>query len=193
MSRPVRRVWVTLLLALMVILSACPVEAAPSEERGPQDPQELSRSLDELLPPQMARWHAPGAVFALVKDGRVLLVKGYGHADLDARRPADPERTLFRVYSVSKAVTATAAMQLVEQGRLSLDRDVNGYLPDPGIPATFPEPITLFNLLTHTSGLDDRYLPFGPTRAGPDARGARQQSGTGRRKSVAPDRHTKQK
>jgi CubicO group peptidase (beta-lactamase class C family) len=164
MPRAVHRVGVTILLALAV--SACSVEAEASESRGPRDYQELSRFLGELVPPLMMRWHAPGAVFVLVKDGQVFLAKGYGYADLEVGLAADPDRTVFRVYSVSKAVTATAAMQLVEQGRLALDRDVNEHLPPPGIPATFSEPITLFHLLTHTSGLDDRYLP---ARAGTPA------------------------
>ncbi|HZW03629.1 MAG TPA: serine hydrolase domain-containing protein, partial [Anaerolineaceae bacterium] len=83
--------------------------------------------------------------------------KGYGYADLDRQIPVDPARTLFRVGSVSKLYTWTAVMQLVEQGRLDLDTDVNEYL-DFAIPATFEQPITLRHLLTHTPGFEDNAL-----------------------------------
>ena len=68
--------------------------------------------------------------------------------------PMDPQRTIVRVASVSKTFTATAVMQLVEQGKLDLDRDVNQYL-DFEIPPAFGKPITLRNLLTHTAGFEE--------------------------------------
>jgi CubicO group peptidase (beta-lactamase class C family) len=91
----------------------------------------------------------------VVKDGQVLFSKGYGYADLEARIPVDPATTLFRPGSVSKLFTWTAVMQLVEQGQLSLDEDINAYL-DFQIPQTFPEAITLKHLLTHTAGFEDK-------------------------------------
>jgi CubicO group peptidase (beta-lactamase class C family) len=99
--------------------------------------------------------HIPGAVVAVVKDGKLLFAQGYGYADLEKQVAVDPERTLFRPGSVSKLFTWTAVMQLVEQGKLALDADVNTYL-DFTIPATYPQPITLKNLLTHTPGFEDK-------------------------------------
>ncbi len=99
--------------------------------------------------------HFAGAVVVIVGDGRVLFKKGYGYADFAERKPVDPERTLFRVASNSKMFTWTAVMQLVEEGRLDLDTDVNRYLKGVQIPATFPEPITLEHLMTHTPGFED--------------------------------------
>src|SRR3954468_6161893 len=69
-----------------------------------------------------------GAVVSVVKDGQVLFQKGYGYADVEEKKPVLPDQTLFRPGSVSKLFTATAVMQLVEQGKLDLDRDVNDYL-----------------------------------------------------------------
>jgi CubicO group peptidase (beta-lactamase class C family) len=103
---------------------------------------------------QLADKHVAGATVAVVRDGKVLFAKGYGHADVAAGKPVDPERTLFRIGSVSKLFTWTAVMQLVEQGKLDLDTDINTYL-DFEIPATYPEPITLRHLLTHTPGLEE--------------------------------------
>src|SRR6185295_17371173 len=110
--------------------------------------------LDGFLPYAMNRGDIAGGVIVVVKDGRVLLQKGYGYADVATRRPVDPERTLFRVGSISKLFTGTAVLQLVEQGKLDLDRDVNAYL-DFVLPPMSAAPITLRNLLTHRAGFED--------------------------------------
>ncbi|MBV9331387.1 MAG: beta-lactamase family protein, partial [Alphaproteobacteria bacterium] len=110
--------------------------------------------LDGFFPQALARADIAGAVVVVVKDGQVLTEKGYGFSDVEKRKPVDPERTLFRPASISKLFTWTAVMQLAEQHRLDLDRDVNAYL-DFKIPASFPKPITLRNLMTHTSGFEE--------------------------------------
>ena len=129
------------------------LEQTTTQPPGSIDPQELEAFLDDLLAAEMADKHIPGAVVAVVEDGDLLLTKGYGYADLDGQVPVDPERTLFRVGSVSKLFTWTAVMQLLEQGELSLDTDINEYL-DFAIPATFSEPITLRHLMSHTPGFE---------------------------------------
>ena len=132
---------------------------------------DLEAWLDGYVPGALARNDMAGAVVVVVQGGQVLLQKGYGYADVAAKRPVDPEVTLFPVASISKTFTGTAVMQLVEQGKLALDRDVNDYL-DFTIPTAFGAPITLRNLLTHTAGFDDLqkgsspadpawYLPLG--------------------------------
>ncbi len=110
--------------------------------------------LDALIPSQLRNRNIAGAVVSVVKDGQVLFQKGYGYADFEAKKPVLPDQTLFRPGSISKLFTATAVMQLVEQGKLDLDRDVNDYL-DFAIPKTYPEPVTLRQLLTHTAGFED--------------------------------------
>lgn len=95
-----------------------------------------------------------GLTVAVVKDGALFFSKGYGYADLQRRIAVDPGKTLFRVGSISKLFTATAAMQLVERGRLDLDKDVNAYLRQFQIPDTFVQPVTLRHLLTHTAGFE---------------------------------------
>jgi len=109
-----------------------------------------------VLGKQLRVDHIPGAAVSIVKDGRLLFAKGYGSADLQEGRPVNAQTTLFRVASVSKLFTATAVMQLAEQGKLNLHTDVNTYLKAFHIPATYPEPITLAHLLTHTAGFEAR-------------------------------------
>src|SRR5438477_4598852 len=116
--------------------------------------QDFEAFLDALIPSQLQNRDIAGAVVSVVKDGQVLFVKGYGYADVTAKKSVMADQTLFRPGSISKLFTATAVMQLVEHGKLDLDRDVNEYL-DFAIPKTYPEPVTLRRLLTHTAGFED--------------------------------------
>ncbi len=143
----------------VVLLAICAFlfQPTPATAAGPpDDPAELEAFLDGFMASAMDRYHVPGLVFVMVKDGQVFLSKGYGYANIAGKRPVDPETTLFRVASVSKLFTGTAVMQLVEQGKLDLHQDVNVYLKGFQLPAVFPEPVTPLNLLTHTAGFDER-------------------------------------
>jgi CubicO group peptidase (beta-lactamase class C family) len=140
------------------VFPPAPVSSAPAtpEPTGVHDltKADLEAFLDALLPAQLQSRDMAGAVVAVVKDGQVLLAKGYGQADVAAKKPVVADQTLFRPGSISKVFTATAVMQLVEQRKLDLDRDVNEYL-DFTIPKTFAEPVTLRRLLTHTAGFEE--------------------------------------
>lgn len=148
-------------IALPETPRAAPAPVAPTVAPGgePLVRADLEAWLDGYMPFALARGNIAGGVVVVVKDGQVLLQKGYGFADAARRKRVDPEATLFRPGSVSKLVTWTAVMQLVEQGKLDLDRDVNAYL-DFRIPAFQGKPVTLRNILTHTAGFEEsvRYL-----------------------------------
>lgn len=126
--------------------------------QGPTDPKELEVFLDGVLAAQLKAHHIPGATVAVVKDGELFFAKGYGYADLENHKPVVADQTLFRPGSVSKLLTWTAVMQLIEEGKLDLNAGVNTYLKDFQIPATYTEPITLVHLLTHTPGFEDQIL-----------------------------------
>jgi len=129
---------------------------ASSQHQGPTDPAEMETFLDKLLGKEMEKHHIAGAAVSVVKDGKLFFTKGYGYADFEKGIPVDPERTNFRTGSLAKLFTWTAVMQLAEQGKLDLNADVNTYL-DFRIPDTYPQPITLKHLMTHTSGFEDLY------------------------------------
>lgn len=139
------------------LASARTLSISPSLPQGPTDRAELEGFLDQLLSKQLEEYHIAGAAVSVVKDGKLFFAKGYGYADLEHKIPVDPERTIFRIGSIGKVFTWTAVMQLVEQGKLDLNADVNTYL-DFRIPATYPQPITLKQLMTHTSGFEDVLL-----------------------------------
>jgi CubicO group peptidase (beta-lactamase class C family) len=127
---------------------------APAPRRGVTDRTELEGFLDGVIGTFLLDKHIAGATVSVVKDGALFFAKGYGYSDVEKRQPVDPERTLFRIGSVSKLFTWTAVMQLVEQGKLDLHTDINQYL-DFQIPDTYPEPITLTHVLTHTPGFEE--------------------------------------
>jgi CubicO group peptidase (beta-lactamase class C family) len=143
--------------------ATAPVDAtpstAPSEAQAPTDSIDvpaMTDFLDGFFATAMDSLHVPGAVFVFVENGQIVLKKGYGYANLSTRTPVDPDTTLFQIASVSKLFTATAVMQLEEQGKVDLDEDVNTYLTAFKIPDTFPKPVTLRSLMTHTAGFDER-------------------------------------
>jgi CubicO group peptidase (beta-lactamase class C family) len=131
-------------------------QTTPSAPQGQHEltPADLDAFFDGLIPLQLQRNDIAGAVVIVVKDGNVLFARGYGYGDADRKKPVSVDDTLFRPGSVSKLFTWTAVMQLVEQGKLELDRDINDYL-DFKIPPTFGAPITLRNLMTHTPGFEE--------------------------------------
>lgn len=161
----------TIVLSLVILLStggsamgqedeAAPgrnASTTPSQQQGPTDPAEMEAFLDKELGREMEKHHIAGAAVSVVKDGELFFTKGYGSADLEKGIPVDPEQTIFHVGSVGKLFTWTAVMQLVEEGKLDLDEDINDYL-DFRIPDTYPQPITLKQLMTHTSGFEERWL-----------------------------------
>jgi len=126
----------------------------PLPVAGPTTPREMEAFIDGFMGAQTPGAIA-GATVAVVKDGGLFFTKGYGYADIDKQISVDPARTLFRPGSISKLFTWTAVMQLVEQGKLDLDADVNTYLKGIKIPATYATPVTLRNILTHTAGFED--------------------------------------
>lgn len=136
---------------------AAPADAVAPDPRGPvremSDAREIEAFVDGAIDAQLKSFAIAGATVSIVKDGQLLFAKGYGYADLEKRKPVVADQTLFRVGSIGKLFTATAAMQLAEQGKLDLHADVNRYL-DFTLPATFPEPITMTHLLTHSAGFE---------------------------------------
>ncbi len=141
-------------LALAVCAGSLPAAwAAPVAV--PLTPVDAEAWLDGLMPAELRTARVPGAVVVIVKDGQVVVQKGYGFADWEKSVPVDPQRTLFRPGSVSKLFTWTAVMQLVEQGKLDLDADVNKYLDFKFPVYKTGKALTLRHAMTHTSGLEE--------------------------------------
>jgi CubicO group peptidase (beta-lactamase class C family) len=162
------------LLMIAMILGAPVLGQAPNEpplkKEGAQPPPvpepssdrphemtaaDVEAFIDGILPLQLKQDDIAGATVAVVKDGKLLFAKGYGYADVEKKKSVSAQETLFRPGSISKLFTWTAIMQLFEQGKLDLDRDINEYL-DFKIPEAFGKPITLKNVMTHTPGFEEQ-------------------------------------
>ena len=147
---------ICVLLLSPVVAAQSPDEtSAPHVEPGLSDPLELEIFMDGAVAALLEAHDVAGGTVAVVKDGELFFAKGYGFADAEKAFRSIAETSMFRIASISKLFAWTAVMQLWEQGKVDLDADVNSYL-DFEIPATFPEPITLTHLLTHTAGFEDR-------------------------------------
>ena len=131
-------------------------ESDRSPGSDPGDAREVEAFFDELVPEQLREEHVAGATVSVVKDGRLVFAKGYGYADRHRREPVVADETLFYPGSAGKLFTWTAVMQMVEEGKLDLDADIETYL-DFEIPDAYPEPITMAHLMTHTAGFEEEF------------------------------------
>jgi len=147
--------------ALSVSLLAPAVYAAPTDPGAALAAKALTAEnaatfLDDFFAAEQIKSQYVGASVVIVKDGKTVAQRGYGLADLETKKPVDPASSVFRIASVSKTFTATAVMQLVEQGKLGLQDDFTKYVKDLKFDNPFGKPVTIENLLTHTTGFEIR-------------------------------------
>ncbi|MBS0418458.1 MAG: beta-lactamase family protein [Proteobacteria bacterium] len=138
-----------------LLLGCVALGASLAHAQTPLTAEDANAWLDGYMPYALHTGDIAGAVVAIVKDGNVLTERGYGYSDVEKQTPVDPKKTLFRPGSVSKLFTWTAVMQLVEQGKIDLDADINQYL-DFKIPARDGQPVTMRNLMQHTAGFEEQ-------------------------------------
>ncbi len=157
------------LMGSILMLCAAPVLAAQDPARdwteqsvvpGEHPYDGLGDFIDGMANSHMHTLDVSAMTVSIVKDGRLIFAKGYGLQNREKNIPVSAETSLFRIGSTSKLFTWTAIMQLLEQGRIDLDVDVNTYLKDFQIPDTFPEPITMRHIITHTAGFEDGALGY---------------------------------
>jgi CubicO group peptidase (beta-lactamase class C family) len=142
------------------VVSGMTAFGAAADTPAPPAPRELTAAnIAGVVDPPMAEWienhKGPGAVVVVVTRDAQVFAKGYGFADIDAKKPFTADTTLVRPGSISKLFTGIAVMQLVDSGKLDLDRDVNSYID---FPITTPQggvPVTLRRLLMHRAGFEE--------------------------------------
>ena len=154
----------TLAIILLIAAFLIPLRllATPAEPQagmpmtGPTEP--AMASFDRIIPELMRKYQVPGGAVAVMKDGRLIMARGYGFGDREARQPIEPD-SLFRIASLSKAITSATILRLVEEGRLTLDSRVFQILNNlrPAVGARVDRriyEITIRNLLQHSGGWD---------------------------------------
>ena len=119
------------------------------------DSLELIKIIDQRVDSFKQQFDVPGAVFSMVKDGRLFYETGTGYENIEANKPVDPVRSQFRVASITKTFTSIAILQLVEQGKLDLHADIRTYLPEDEYVWNAPYSFTIHHLLTHTAGMEN--------------------------------------
>ena len=122
---------------------------------GPGELAVLEQLVDSVVRAEMSKQHVPGAAFVFVQNGRTVLSKGYGVANVASSQPVDPARTIWRIGSISKVFTANAVMILAERGKIALTTNVGEYVRRIPIPQALDRPVTAAHLLTHTAGFDE--------------------------------------
>ena len=153
-------IFLVVLSLLLLALQAAGLLTQESRPRsGDIDRDRLTaEALDEILRPvfinKMADFYVAGAAIAVVHAGELVYRAGFGDREVFREVPVDADRTIFRIGSVTKVLTGVAIMQLVDQGLLELDADVNDYLTELDVPRAFEEPVRVRHLLTHTAGFD---------------------------------------
>ncbi|WP_268624878.1 serine hydrolase [Paenibacillus alvei] len=124
-----------------------------SSLEGPRDAKEAEAFVDSVFKDMMKKHNTVGSNFSLVADGKVLVSKGYGYADKEKKIPVDKD-TVFQIGSVTKQFTALAAMQMVDKGKIDLHGDIQKYLGGLKIPNKTGKKLTMYNLLTYSTGFD---------------------------------------
>ncbi|EJL23906.1 penicillin-binding protein, beta-lactamase class C [Brevibacillus sp. BC25] len=174
MKKAVQKMSLTVFLLSTTLIAACtqPLSAMESNQtasiaanniKGPLDAKEVEAFADQLFAEKMKKFNVNGSNFVVVRDGKVLVNKGYGFADKEKKIPVDKD-TVFQIGSVTKTFTALAVMQQVDAGKIDLHRNVEAYLGGVKISNKTGKPLTLFDMLTYTSGFD---LPDITTFTGP--------------------------
>jgi CubicO group peptidase (beta-lactamase class C family) len=143
------RFFALLLLSALVQPTVWSQTAATQAERPSEQVDKLFEKMDRTI--------SPGCAVAAMRDGKILYQRGYGMADLDHNVPITAE-TVFHVASMSKQFTAAAIVMLAQERKLSLDDEVRKYVPE--LP-DFGAPVTLRQLVYHTSGLRDQWELLG--------------------------------
>ncbi|MFX0087542.1 MAG: serine hydrolase domain-containing protein, partial [Candidatus Hodarchaeota archaeon] len=135
-------------------LNSLKINQNENETVGFVDRQNVSLFITNFINEQLTQIPIAGGAISIVKDGELFLAEGFGYSNLANNELVNANETLFRVGSISKSFIAAAVLQLVEDGLLDLNTDINSYLTTFKIPDSFKEPITLSNLLTHTAGFE---------------------------------------
>ncbi|MEK3929717.1 MULTISPECIES: serine hydrolase [Bacillus] len=118
------------------------------------NPKDVEAFTNKVILEKMKKENAAGVALVVVKDNQILFQKGFGFSDKEKNTPIDPKKTVFRLASISKVFTASAVMQLVEQGKIDLNKDILNYMGGLKYQNNMGEPVTMEHLLTHTTGFD---------------------------------------
>jgi len=150
--------WVLSILSIVLMSCTANPSKLITQDRiyhiGEEGTSRLSEVFDKAITEAMKTNHIPGVGFVVVQDGKTIYKKGYGIANMATGDKVDPDKSIFRIGSISKALTLLTLSRLVDQGRVNLDDDVTKYFDHMDNSMGFKDPVTIAHVLTHTSGFD---------------------------------------
>lgn len=161
-KQKVKRVVGALLIIVSILVglsNSFIIEEANAEEKSSEvhgaisNNEDIKKFMDNYFNDKMKKYLVPGAAVVVVKDNKEVFKNGYGYSNLEAK--VDPDQTSFPACSVSKLFTATAIMQLYEEGKIDLDKNINDYTSPYKVINKYDKEVTCRNLLTHSSGIDE--------------------------------------
>ncbi|UKK97160.1 beta-lactamase family protein [Brevibacillus brevis] len=177
MKKVIQKMSLVVFLLSTTLISACTqslgavesTQTASIATQGPVDAKEIETFADPLFAKKMKEFNVAGSSFVVVRDGKVIVNKGYGFADKEKKTPVDKD-TVFQIGSVSKTFTALAAMQQVDAGKIDLHANIEEYLGGLKIPNKTGKPVTMYDLLAYTPGFEfpDETTFTGPQYIGQD-------------------------
>jgi D-alanyl-D-alanine carboxypeptidase len=151
--------WLGIAPAILLLAQVAPTPALAGAPRAAAAAVNTA-AIDKVIADGLASQKLSGAVVGVMKDGKIVLIKGYGMADLEDDQPVKPD-TIFRIGSLTKQFSSAMLLMLVERGQLSLSDPIGKYFPD----FPHPEGMTVRHLLNHTSGIHNYSgNPFRQTR-----------------------------
>ena len=147
---------VIIIMTVAFSFSAAGIGYLDPEIRGIELENRVQRIMDSYVGEKV-----PGAAVAIVRDGEIIFIKGFGYSDLEERIPVDPYKTAFEYGSVNKLFVWVSAMQLAEQGELDLETDLGEYLPEVLTrELNYDKAVTMLDLMNHTAGFEDPMFNF---------------------------------
>lgn len=147
----------SMIILIILLFTMSGINSWAAEKKVDSD-SDIESNMDSFFNEKMEEYNIPGAAVVVVKEGKVVFQKAYGYADAESKIKFDTDKTTFRIASITKVFTASALMQLVEEGKVELNENIRTYLPNLKINNPYDKPVTVENLLTHTSGIDSSVL-----------------------------------
>ncbi|WP_071879423.1 serine hydrolase domain-containing protein, partial [Enterococcus silesiacus] len=146
---------VTVIGMLVLFLQTGLLTQAQEVQKGTENDLSIEKQVDQIMDKYIGK-EIPGASIGIVKDGKVILTKGYGVSDIEKKTPVTGDKTVFEMGSVTKLFTWSMLMKLAEEGKVELDADIQNYLPEGTLNLAFDKKITILDLMHHTAGFEEK-------------------------------------
>lgn len=151
-----KHIWIFLFTCFVLLSNSAAEENTQAQLHAPLSQSSVEEYFDKQIQPAIDKNEIIGAIVAIVQRDKTLLIKGYGITDITdiKHKKVDTVHTLFRTASVTKIFVSMAAMQMIDEGKLKIEGNVNDFLRSFQVPSIGEQPLTIRHLLSHQGGFD---------------------------------------